>query len=140
MEKTYTKGDLTVYWKPDMCIHSAACFKALPTVFKPKERPWVDVNGAESDAIRKAVLACPSKALSLEAHTAELKPKPKLQNEALPFVTALPNGPLEVVGNIGIESDGRAVELVGKTYFCRCGASANKPYCDGAHRQIGFQG
>jgi hypothetical protein len=109
-------------------------------VFKPKERPWVDVNGAESDAIRKAVLACPSKALSLEAHAAVIQPKPKLQNEALPFVTALPNGPLEVVGNIGIESDGRAVELVGKTYFCRCGASANKPYCDGAHRQIGFQG
>jgi uncharacterized Fe-S cluster protein YjdI len=138
MEKTYTKGELTVYWKPDLCIHSTACFKALPTVFKPKERPWIDVNGAASDAIRKAVLACPSKALSLQAHLTAPKPKPV--NEALPFVTVLLNGPLEVHGNIGIEQGGRAIELIGKTYFCRCGASANKPYCDGSHRQIGFQG
>jgi uncharacterized Fe-S cluster protein YjdI len=138
MEKSYTKGELTVYWKPEMCIHSAACFKALPTVFKPKERPWIDVNGAESEAIRQAVLACPSKALSLQPHLAAPKPKPV--NEELPFVTALANGPLEVHGNIGIEQDGRAIELIGKTYFCRCGASANKPFCDGSHRQIGFQG
>ncbi len=138
MEKTYTKGDLTVYWKPELCTHSAACFKALPTVFKPKERPWIDVNGAESEAIRQAVLGCPSKALSLQAH--QRTPKPQPLNEELPFVTVVPNGPLEVQGNIGMEQDGRAVEFIGKTYFCRCGASANKPFCDGSHRQIGFKG
>lgn len=140
MEKSYTKDDLTVYWEPKLCSHSTACWKALPSVFKPRERPWVDLQGAEAEAIRSAVRACPSGALSLVPHARQVSAEPNATAAKLPAVNALPNGPLEVSGHIRIQEQGRDVELIGKTYFCRCGASANKPYCDGSHSRIGFEG
>ena len=49
------------------------------------------------------------------------------------------NGPLRVRGNLEILSGtGRAVARVTSAYLCRCGASANKPFCDGTHARIGF--
>jgi CDGSH-type Zn-finger protein/uncharacterized Fe-S cluster protein YjdI len=51
-----------------------------------------------------------------------------------------PNGPLKVSGNLEIISGtGRVVARVTITWLCRCGGSANKPYCDGTHARIGFQ-
>lgn len=52
------------------------------------------------------------------------------------------NGPYQVDGAISIHDyDGRPVALPGNEVFlCRCGASANKPFCDGSHVTIGFDG
>lgn len=50
-----------------------------------------------------------------------------------------PNGPLLINGNMEIVSGtGRVVTRTAKAYLCRCGASANKPFCDGSHSKIGF--
>jgi len=50
------------------------------------------------------------------------------------------NGPLRVRGNLEIMSGtGRVVARVTSTYLCRCGGSANKPFCDGTHAKIGFR-
>jgi CDGSH-type Zn-finger protein len=55
-------------------------------------------------------------------------------------VTCLTNGPLEVSGNLEIcTGTGRTVNRSQKTYLCRCGASRNKPYCDGTHKKLGFK-
>ncbi len=51
------------------------------------------------------------------------------------------NGPLRVTGDVEMEwADGTPVEI-GKEKFslCRCGASTNKPFCDGTHSRIGFE-
>ena len=64
-EKTYAKDDLAVVWKPELCIHSAKCVGALPKVFDPDRRPWIDLTAAEAGDIRKAVAGCPSGALGL---------------------------------------------------------------------------
>jgi len=47
-----------------------------------------------------------------------------------------PEGSVELV-----DGDGNRYDLTGKPAFslCRCGASANKPFCDGSHNRIGFQ-
>lgn len=51
-----------------------------------------------------------------------------------------PNGPLAVSGNLEITSGtGRMVARLTEVRLCRCGASGNKPYCDGSHARIGFQ-
>ncbi len=51
------------------------------------------------------------------------------------------NGPLLVSGNLVVKSsDGKEERKTRTTAFCRCGASKNKPYCDGAHNEIGFEG
>ena len=50
------------------------------------------------------------------------------------------NGPLRVRGNLEITTGtGRVVARVTSTYLCRCGGSANKPFCDGTHTKIGFR-
>jgi CDGSH-type Zn-finger protein/uncharacterized Fe-S cluster protein YjdI len=50
------------------------------------------------------------------------------------------NGPLQVTGSLELVSGtGRTINRTTRTFLCRCGASANKPYCDGSHKRIGFQ-
>ncbi|NYF33998.1 ferritin-like domain-containing protein [Sphingopyxis sp. JAI108] len=50
------------------------------------------------------------------------------------------DGPLHVTGNLEILSGtGRTIACVPKARLCRCGGSANKPFCDGTHRRIGFR-
>ncbi len=55
-------------------------------------------------------------------------------------VTPLKDGPLSVKGNVTITSaSGRTAWQGTKVALCRCGASDNKPFCDGAHKKIGFE-
>jgi len=67
MQKTfkYPNGEITVIWKPDICIHSGICAKGLPGVFDPKRRPWIDTSQAETEQIIEQVKKCPSGALSI---------------------------------------------------------------------------
>ena len=54
-----------------------------------------------------------------------------------PYRVEAPEGAIELV-----DAQGNAYDLTGKTAFslCRCGGSLNKPFCDGTHSKIGFQG
>lgn len=55
-------------------------------------------------------------------------------------VSPLPDGPLLVTGNLEVVTGtGRTINRVTKVALCRCGNSANKPYCDGTHARIGFR-
>ena len=60
-------------------------------------------------------------------------------------VVAIKNGPYSVTGDLGelelTDADGNRYDLTGKqrVSLCRCGASVNKPFCDGTHSRIGFQ-
>jgi CDGSH-type Zn-finger protein len=61
-------------------------------------------------------------------------------------ITIKKNGPYRVEAPEGavqlVDADGNEYSLQGRTAFslCRCGGSVNKPFCDGAHSRIGFQG
>ena len=56
-------------------------------------------------------------------------------------VEVLENGPLIVYGTLNVTHKDGKKELKNKTTaFCRCGASNNKPYCDGSHVKIDFKG
>ena len=51
-----------------------------------------------------------------------------------------PDGPLLVSGPLEITTGtGRAIDRTTNTALCRCGASENRPYCDGSHVKVGFQ-
>jgi CDGSH-type Zn-finger protein/uncharacterized Fe-S cluster protein YjdI len=55
-------------------------------------------------------------------------------------VTATQNGPLHIVGNVTIfDSQNRVVFAGDEIWLCRCGGSANKPFCDSTHKRINFQ-
>jgi uncharacterized Fe-S cluster protein YjdI len=136
-EKRYTNGELTVVWKPEVCIHSKICWHGLPEVFNPQARPWVNAEGALTKEIAAQIDKCPSGALAY-FYNAEGEEK-SVEGESIVEVTA--NGPLLVYGNLIIkDAAGNETEKRKVTAFCRCGASANKPYCDGSHTKINFQG
>ena len=49
------------------------------------------------------------------------------------------NGPLKVSGNLELTTGtGRKIASLPQAFLCRCGASKNKPFCDGSHKEIGF--
>ncbi len=63
IKKEYTNGTVTITWEPGKCIHSAICKGGLPNVFKPAERPWIQMGDVNSETIVEQVKACPSGAL-----------------------------------------------------------------------------
>lgn len=138
IKKKYSNGEVTVVWQPSKCIHSAICFKNLPTVFDPKKRTWINLEHEETKNIVEQVKACPSGALSYFMNDENNQESQVLENTV---VEVLANGPLLIYGNLKVkDKDGNETLKSQTTAFCRCGASKNKPYCDGSHVKIAFEG
>lgn len=140
--KEYTNGEITVVWKPNVCIHSANCFHGLPRVFNPENKPWVNIKGADSATIAEQIKQCPSGALS---YYYDKDSKQREQETAVDtpesYIEVTPDGPLMVHGKLKIKlADGTMASKTKTTAFCRCGGSANKPFCDGTHRKNNFKG
>jgi len=130
----YQKGELTVHWEPATCIHSEKCWRGLPDVFKPKDKPWVQVENATAQTIMDQVDQCPSGALSYT-----YKGKENQNQGERTEIEVASGGPYLVKSEVEIiHPDGKRESRDKVTALCRCGASKNKPYCDGTHRTIGF--
>lgn len=142
--KMYTNGEISIYWQPDLCIHSANCLVGLPAVFKARHRPWIQPEGASTEEIIQTINTCPSRALlykrNNESASGDL---PDLEQKGKPaFGKILANGPLLLSGNFilrdaqnnPIDSGGNDVVAI-----CRCGSSAKKPFCDGSHVRTGYR-
>jgi uncharacterized Fe-S cluster protein YjdI len=138
MEKKYSNGEVTILWKPDLCIHAGKCVQGLPKVFRPKEKPWIQPEHAESSALIEQVKKCPSGALSiLEEKLIDNQTKKMESTKAT--IEVNPNGPLKIAGPCEIKMSDGTMQSVNKDVFlCRCGASQNKPFCDGGHRKAQF--
>ena len=135
--KEYSNGVVTIGWKPKACIHSGICVKGLPEVFQPKERPWIKIDATSTEALIQQVKACPSGALSYYMNANENKEAETLEAK----VEVIENGPLLIYGTLKVTHKDGKEELKNKTTaFCRCGASKNKPYCDGEHLKNNFKG
>lgn len=137
-KKEYTNGEVTVVWEPERCFHSTNCWRQLPQVFQPQNRPWVDMDGAATERIKEQVDRCPSGALSwyMDADG----PTPEFGVGASTFVEVMKNGPILIKGEVEVSLPDGSTETKDRvTAFCRCGASKKKPYCDGMHNKIGFK-
>lgn len=142
--RSYSNEEITVFWRPELCIHSANCLIGLPGVFDSSERPWVNIRGASSKEIMKTVDTCPSRALlylknanfTLRKSRKKSKKPPKFAR-----VQILKDGPAIISGNFILrDPNKKKIHLkTAKAAICRCGASAKKPLCDGTHLRIGFK-
>lgn len=122
-------------WEPRLCIHVRNCVHRLPQVFVPEARPWVVVDAADADAVAAVIESCPTGAL----HYRRLDGGREEQQPAETTVEPRPNGPLFVRGAVRIvDPDGHLIREDTRVALCRCGASENKPFCDGSHLRIGF--
>ena len=137
IKKEYTNGEITVVWKPKICIHAAECVHTLPDVYDPEKNPWITIENASTDALKAQIAKCPSGALSYYMNNAEKKEEVIQETK----VEVVENGPLLVFGTLEVKDiKGEVVIKTKKTAFCRCGESNNKPYCDGTHRKTEFRG
>ena len=62
----YSNDKLTVRYDEKICIHAGKCVQGLPQVFDVNQKPWINVDGADVEALRQTIKQCPSGALSLE--------------------------------------------------------------------------
>lgn len=137
LTREYANERIRVQWYASRCIHSAECIRALPGVFDPRRRPWVDIDAADADAVANAVMRCPTGALHfvrLDGGAGESVP-------ARVEVTTVRNGPNFVRGDVEImDGEGRTIRRDTRVALCRCGQSKHMPFCDNTHRAIGFRG
>jgi len=135
--KDYVGKKITIHDNRRICSHAAECVNNLPSVFKLNSRPWIEPDAAEVNKIIDTVLKCPSGALSYSIDSIEYGD----QNDRNPMVTVSKDGPyiitgsIELIGNNIQFGDGASKEHY---TLCRCGASQNKPFCDGMHGSINF--
>lgn len=135
--KNYTNGELTIKWQQSKCIHSAVCLRELPKVYRRNEKPWIKIENATTEELKAQISKCPSGALSYVMND----PNDKEAESTEVNIEVLPNGPLLVYGTVKVTDKEGKTEIKNKTTaFCRCGHSANKPYCDGTHIKNNFVG
>ncbi|MBO6201352.1 MAG: (4Fe-4S)-binding protein [Chryseobacterium sp.] len=65
----YNAGEITVLWKPKVCIHAGVCVKMLPKVYNPKDRPWIKTENATAEELKDQITKCPSGALSYKLNS-----------------------------------------------------------------------
>lgn len=57
-----------------------------------------------------------------------------------PTMRIKPNGSIRVTGEVDfVDAEGKVIETKSDFSLCRCGASKDKPFCDGSHREAGFE-
>lgn len=79
----YTNGEVTVVWKPELCAHAGNCVKSLPDVYKPKNRPWVNIDAATTEGIKAQMKTCPSGALTYYINAEKIKDNSALKRYEL---------------------------------------------------------
>ena len=135
-QRTYSTERIAVHWDSTLCIHTARCLNALPSVFDVQRRPWVDIEAADADAVAQAVETCPTGALRYERLDGAPQEEPVRPAVAIP----IDNGPLLVMGDLRVlNPEGETITEAHRLTFCRCGRTKNQPFCDNSHLMAGFR-
>ena len=131
----YVGGELTIHDNRGICAHAGFCTDGLPSVFRMKQEPWIDPDGAPRDAVVQTVRKCPSGALSYTIDGVEHRDR----GDREPCVMVAPNGPYAIQGGVELTGVERGEGASREHYdLCRCGGSRNKPFCDGTHWNVRF--
>jgi CDGSH-type Zn-finger protein/uncharacterized Fe-S cluster protein YjdI len=123
--------DLTLIYEGRKCIHSRFCVTWGPNVFLANvEGPWIHPDAMDTERLVEIAHVCPSGAI-------RYRRKDGAPDEAPPpvnLVAIRENGPYAVRADMQL--DGKRGLF--RATLCRCGASKNKPFCDGSHNTAGF--
>ncbi len=130
--KAYPGTGIVVHDDRGICEHAGFCGNRASNVWKMSRK-------ADDTIVRGQVMAmierCPSGALTYEVDGETVEPVVPIE------IDVVTDGPLWVTGGVPIErADGQPIETRNRVTLCRCGASGNKPLCDGSHADAGFRG
>lgn len=142
----YGGKDVEILDNRSICAHVGLCTENLAAVFRLNREPWIDPDGAPPEAIAEAVRQCPSGALAANMRdstgeaTVEGTAEGTVEDADLPAgITVSHNGPYYARGDITLVDARWGAGANPRRYaLCRCGASQNKPFCDGSHWAIKF--
>jgi CDGSH-type Zn-finger protein/uncharacterized Fe-S cluster protein YjdI len=132
--KEYAGKEVVISFDARRCIHAAECVRGAPSVFNPDAKPWIAPDGASGEHVAQVVRRCPTGALSLRFNDGRAAEVP----DAVNSLTISANGPLYLRGQLTAHAQDGSETRGTRMALCRCGASANKPFCDGAHNKLPF--
>jgi len=133
--KEYVGRKITIHDNRHLCAHAGRCTEGLQSVWRMGQKPWIDPDGAEVEAIIAIIEQCPSGALAYS-----IDGEPEALKAAANCIVVSADGPYEITGDITLKDDSRDIDdCPGRSALCRCGGSKNKPFCDGSHWHIGFK-
>lgn len=132
--RNYVGQKITIHDNRGICSHASFCTEGLASVFRLNSKPWIDPEGAEIEAIIETIRKCPSGALSYSIEGVEYR-----DQERESTISVSKDGPYCVSGGIELKDQSWGEGASEEHYtLCRCGASKNKPLCDGTHWHIKF--
>lgn len=118
--KGYEGERIEVTYDAARCLHAAECVRGLPAVFDVAKRAWITPDAADAEALAAVIRRCPTGALHYTLRDGEP------EGPSVPTRIRFPEGgPLLIEGDL--ELDGKRET---RAAICRCGESANQPYCD----------
>ena len=133
--ESYAGKRITIHDNRQLCAHAGFCTDRLASVFRMGSEPWIDPDGAAAQEIVATIRKCPSGALSYSIDGVEHRDQ---EREAA--VTVTDHGPYAVTGGVELLGVAFGQEASREHYtLCRCGASKNKPFCDGSHWHVNFR-
>jgi CDGSH-type Zn-finger protein/uncharacterized Fe-S cluster protein YjdI len=123
--------EVVIRFEARKCIHSRNCVLGRPDVFVPNvQGEWIHPDRATPAEVAALAANCPSGAITWQRVDGAAAEGPPVVNT----IHVRENGPLALHAPLAIA--GHAAGF--RATLCRCGASQNKPFCDGSHVAAGF--
>ena len=133
---TYKGKDIDVDWDGRLCIHMGECGFAEGDLFIGGREPWCQPDLTSVENVIDIVKRCPTGALVFRVKDGSCKEV--VDNENNIMVTY--NGPYFIRGEIELADTPEGMEGIShRVALCRCGLSANKPFCDNSHLEANFE-
>ena len=122
---------ITLIYEGRRCIHSRYCVTWGPKVFLANvSGPWIHPDNMSAERVAEIAHACPSGAIRYRRKDGAPEESPPPVN----LLAVREGGPYAVRGELRLAGE----PVPYRATLCRCGASKNKPLCDGSHHEIGF--
>ncbi|MGC1547329.1 MAG: ferritin-like domain-containing protein [Rhodanobacter sp.] len=122
---------LTLLFEAKRCIHARFCVTGAPTVFLANvQGPWIHPDTMDVERLADIAHACPSGAIRYKRHDG----RPDESAPPVNLAATREAGPYAFRGELVL----KGVPAGYRATLCRCGASKNKPFCDGSHHDVVF--
>ena len=131
--ETIAGEKLDLIYEGKRCIHSRFCVTLAPQVFLANvQGPWIHPDAMPVERLVDIAHECPSGAIRYRRRDG----RPEEPVPPVNLAGIREGGPYALRGALVIDGERAPYRAT----LCRCGASRNKPYCDGSHSAIGFLG